>query len=210
MSEASPYRDVNTDSPTIRRILRTAATCFGRLGYRGSSLVEIAREAGVSKSLLHYHFDSKAHLFLACELMLCREVLDHVRALAEGQPRTIAGFETALSHVLHFLERDFEQIISILEMRTVAAEHPRVADQLEAFNEEVMGLVEEGVKNVLGPMVDRLIIPPDRVARLVLTLFNGLLVDLAVTTGDASRELVRETFLDATKLFSAALFADVS
>ena len=41
---------------TIRRILDAAASSFGEQGFRGASMSAVAKAAGVSKGLLHYHF----------------------------------------------------------------------------------------------------------------------------------------------------------
>ncbi|MGH3633893.1 TetR/AcrR family transcriptional regulator [Mycobacterium sp.] len=46
-----------------RRIMRAAVACFRELGYGKSSMKKISARAGVSQSLLHYHFDTEANLF---------------------------------------------------------------------------------------------------------------------------------------------------
>lgn len=54
------------NSPTVTQrysaILQTAERLFGEKGYRGVSIDEIAKEAGVSKGLIFYHFSSKRAL----------------------------------------------------------------------------------------------------------------------------------------------------
>ncbi|MBV1880180.1 MAG: TetR/AcrR family transcriptional regulator [Pseudomonadales bacterium] len=47
------------------RILNTALTEFARRGYDGVSTTEIAKEAGVTQPLIHYHFKSKEALWQA-------------------------------------------------------------------------------------------------------------------------------------------------
>ncbi|WP_158604347.1 TetR/AcrR family transcriptional regulator [Nocardioides mangrovicus] len=46
-----------------QRILTAAADCIVRDGLAGVRMAAIAREAGVSSGLLHYHFDTKEQLF---------------------------------------------------------------------------------------------------------------------------------------------------
>lgn len=48
-----------------RRILRTTIRCFCAYGYEKSSMKLISAEAGVSQTLLHYHFETKEKLFQA-------------------------------------------------------------------------------------------------------------------------------------------------
>ncbi|WP_420110830.1 TetR/AcrR family transcriptional regulator [Pseudactinotalea sp.] len=47
------------------RILATAVTVFGKQGFRGGSLREIARQVGISEAGLLHHFGSKAGLLVA-------------------------------------------------------------------------------------------------------------------------------------------------
>jgi AcrR family transcriptional regulator len=48
-----------------QRILQTTMRCFGAYGYEKSSMKLISAEAGVSQTLLHYHFETKEKLFQA-------------------------------------------------------------------------------------------------------------------------------------------------
>lgn len=47
------------------QILDVALEIFGRSGYHGASMNEIAEAAGVTKPVLYQHFDSKSELFSA-------------------------------------------------------------------------------------------------------------------------------------------------
>ncbi|HEX5256277.1 MAG TPA: TetR/AcrR family transcriptional regulator [Mycobacterium sp.] len=48
-----------------QRILQTTMRCFGAYGYEKSSMKLISAKAGVSQTLLHYHFETKEKLFQA-------------------------------------------------------------------------------------------------------------------------------------------------
>ncbi|OBI05510.1 TetR/AcrR family transcriptional regulator [Mycobacterium scrofulaceum] len=48
-----------------RRILQTTIECFCAYGYEKSSMKLISTKAGVSQTLLHYHFETKEKLFQA-------------------------------------------------------------------------------------------------------------------------------------------------
>jgi len=203
---------LNRDNASVQKILRAAARTFGRTGYRGTSMQEIAKQAGVSKSLVHYHFDSKEHLFLEVQLDLLRDLLSYVRELTRSsEQRSLAQFDRALEEVRNFIERDLEQIRVMLEFHNVARENPRIASHVATFQQELIELVVTGIHNVLGPsMVERLVIPPERVARLLLQLLNGLVVDLAYAQGDEAIERVYQTFADARALITQALFNQLS
>lgn len=205
---------INRDNASVLKILRGATALFGRCGYHGTSLHDIAREAGVSKSLLHYHFESKEHLFMEAQLELLRELLGHVRtltaALGGDASRSLRGVEAGLAEVMDYIERDVDQIAVMLEFRTVAAVNPAVGELVDRFHAEVLALAVDGIHNALGPLVDRLVLPPERLAQLLLTLFNGVLVDLAFARGDEARERVRGTFEDMRSLLVGAVLAPLT
>jgi AcrR family transcriptional regulator len=60
------------------RILRVAARLYARQGYEGTSMRQIAAAAGVTKSLVSYHFGSKRELFSS----LLHEAVGTCRATA--------------------------------------------------------------------------------------------------------------------------------
>ena len=63
-------------SPTGQTILDAAYRCMVRHGYAAVSMRQIAREAGVALSQLHYYFRSKDHLLVE---VLRRTTEQHVR-----------------------------------------------------------------------------------------------------------------------------------
>lgn len=54
---------VTIQSSTEERILDAAKTVFHKKGFDGTRMQEIADEAGINKSLLHYYYRSKENLF---------------------------------------------------------------------------------------------------------------------------------------------------
>jgi AcrR family transcriptional regulator len=54
-----------TAAETRERLLRAAADAFGRCGYDGTRVADIAATAGVSNGALYAHFGSKAELLVA-------------------------------------------------------------------------------------------------------------------------------------------------
>ena len=58
--------DINSLEPNARaRILETATDLFAEKGYAGTYVREIVENAGVSKPVLYYYFESKEGLFFA-------------------------------------------------------------------------------------------------------------------------------------------------
>ena len=81
---AAPRRSRDGREPSRKPLLRAAVDCFARLGYQGTTIDRIARDAGVTKGAVYYHFRDK-------EQLLFDAVKDHVgeferQVLAEVTP----------------------------------------------------------------------------------------------------------------------------
>jgi AcrR family transcriptional regulator len=87
-SAASTGRKRSAGSETRERIMDVAETHLGGGGYLGVSLEEVAREVGVSKPALYYHFpQGKEQLFIA----IAHRALEHHR---DGLERAIAAHDS--------------------------------------------------------------------------------------------------------------------
>ena len=56
---------VEAQSGAVDRIVSAACISLGELGLHGVTIGVVAERAGVSTALVHYHFDTKAHLLVA-------------------------------------------------------------------------------------------------------------------------------------------------
>lgn len=62
----------------------TAIDCFSRYGYQGTSIDRIAREAGVTKGAIYYHYKDKNDLLSAAVADRVAEFEDRVQSACEG------------------------------------------------------------------------------------------------------------------------------
>jgi AcrR family transcriptional regulator len=62
----------------------TAIDCFARFGYQGTSIDRIAREAGVTKGAIYYHYKDKDDLLAAAVADRVAEFEDRVQRAVEG------------------------------------------------------------------------------------------------------------------------------
>lgn len=58
-----------------QRILNAAKNLFLKCGYHGSSMNQIAHEAGVTKLTVYNHFQDKANLFVCAIAVTCEELI---------------------------------------------------------------------------------------------------------------------------------------
>jgi AcrR family transcriptional regulator len=88
-------KKVERGQATHLRIVASATTLFGELGYEATSIEAVLRESGVSRGALYHHFDSKDALFEAvleaieadlaqAAIAASRDIADPVKALRAG------------------------------------------------------------------------------------------------------------------------------
>lgn len=66
---------------TEERILHAAKQVFLKKGMAGARMQEIANEAGINKSLLHYYYRSKDKLFLAVFRLAIRDFIPEIKSI---------------------------------------------------------------------------------------------------------------------------------
>src|SRR5690554_6750519 len=69
---------------TRRRLLELAIERFGERGYRGTSVSEVARSAGLTQAAVYAYFDGKEALFDAAVDADTEAVVSAIRARLEG------------------------------------------------------------------------------------------------------------------------------
>ena len=81
---SSPAGRTRIQARNRAAILEAALTVFSATGYRGATVDEIAREAGLSKPNLLYYFPTKAAIYEALLATLLDTWLEPLRALDPG------------------------------------------------------------------------------------------------------------------------------
>ena len=95
-----PRRRLSADERRTA-ILESAEAVFARTGYHGSSIDDIASEAGISKALIYEHFPSKKDLHASLLEASMAELFERIaREAATDEPgdvRLRAGIEAFLA-----------------------------------------------------------------------------------------------------------------
>lgn len=187
---------------TIRRILDAAASSFGEQGFRGASMSAVAKAAGVSKGLLHYHFKDKDELLLEAQRVAFRRLHDAFDARFEQGD---VGLDTALE-ALDALWESVREIRSwapfLLETMSLTAQYGPIRRQLDAFYDEVTTLLEDGVRRVFAADADRMSLPPERLALIVRTTVHGLVVELAFARTPQDLARLDQVYQDLRWIFT--------
>ena len=192
-------------SRSIARILESAAALFGRAGYQGASMESVARGAGVSKSLLHYHFRSKDQLLIAAQRATFRQL--HQR-FEERFERGEHGLETALDGIDALWEAVLDMQAHhpfIVETMSLAGQDKPIRRHVDDFLREAMDLLERGINNVFSQDLSRMSVPPKRLAMLIRTSLHGLVVELSYARTPTERASVDQAYTDLRGLFARVI-----
>lgn len=166
------------DGGQVTAIVEAAEACFSRGGYAGASMREIAEKAGVSKSLLHYHFDSKEHLFVEVQIRFYERLGARIAAavahLRGGDARGLAAFD-ALFEVL----RESNDLATQAELWAAALANEKLRAQITRLREFFRQMLVARIEEILGEDRDRLPVTPEAAADLVWATLNGLGIEAA-------------------------------
>lgn len=188
---------------TIRKILDAAQDCIGAAGFDGTSMKEIARSAGVSKALVHYHFQTKDQLFLEVQAVAFRQHVMRLEELAVDAPPSPDRALRGLDQVWELLTRFRAQVPLTLELWSQATRRPDLRRRVREFNAETRALTERGLRATLGADVGRLPVPPRRVAKLLHTTLWGTGIQ---SWFEEDRQEADRMYADLRALFAEVLF----
>jgi AcrR family transcriptional regulator len=170
---ASKGRKRSVGSETRTRIMDVAETHLGGGGYLGVSLEEIAREVGVSKPALYYHFpQGKEELFVA----IAHRALAHHR---EGLERAMAAHDSGadkLRAVARWLMSEGNQEHPMDELRGLArfVGEQHQAELAEGFFSSLYGPIHRAVSSAVesGEFSEN---SPELLTWAFLSLLSGML-----------------------------------
>lgn len=89
------------------RLLEAAITRFQEVGYEQASVVEIAKDAGVTTGSLYHHFKNKLGLYVVIRDEMETRMTERMEGAAaalggEGRPAVQAGLEVAFDAAVRF------------------------------------------------------------------------------------------------------------
>jgi len=190
---------------SIQRILDAAAKMFGSTGYQGASMEAVARAAGVSKGLLHYHFNSKEHLLIEAQRATFTQIYDRFSERFQHGERGLATALDAIDSLWDALYDMRSWSPFMVEILSLAAHQQRVRHQVDDFYAETIEMLEEGMSRVFSDHTDRLLMPPDRLARIIRSSLHGLVLELSLCRSQEDLDRVNQTYRDLRMTFESAI-----
>ncbi len=188
---------------TREKLLRVARELFGRDGYEGTSIGEVARLAGVGVGTLYHHFADKRELLLE---LLDRESGETSADLMgeRGGPLAKAlrapDFRASLIESLRLIRKlRFKYPAVYMIAVDLARRDPEVAERCRAHEERYAELTRVDVRIGLELGRIRKGIDPETAAVTICRSFEAVLRDLITTEGeeeDARAEILMAELAD--------------
>jgi AcrR family transcriptional regulator len=174
--EAATTRELSGDKAA--RIVDAMRASVGRRGAAGSTFDHVAREAGVSRGLLHYYFGSKERLLAEVvkrDTELRMAALDEQLASASSAADFIAMLRRTLEAMLR---EDTEFLTLSFEVFTLSRRNPEIAAEytelVRRTREQVAAVLaakqQEGVLTLHGE--------PEAIAEIIFGIGDGLALRL--------------------------------
>lgn len=169
---ATPTRELSGEK--AQRIVDAMRASVGLRGAAGSTFDHVAREAGVSRGLLHYYFATKERLLVEvcrrdCDIRMA--VLDEALAATRTDDELIDALVRSLQDLLH---EDPGFIALFFELFTTSRHNPEIAAEVREITrrtrEHVARLLE--AKEREGTI--RLGAGADAVATVLFSIADGL------------------------------------
>jgi AcrR family transcriptional regulator len=152
---------------TREEILREAARLFAVVGYKATSLTDIASAVGCSKATLLYHFESKDAIFVALVEPAHRQLQDlaaRLATLAAGPAReaAIVGFVDLVLTYRGEIALIYNEIFQLFQRPAFAPLKPAVDALVAAFagrsgdpaDEVAAGVVLAGIVTMVVDRID--------------------------------------------------------
>jgi AcrR family transcriptional regulator len=160
------------------RIVNAMRQSVAERGTAGSTFDQVAREAGVSRGLLHYHFGTKERLIAEVVRRDAEIRLEHLGSELAGA-RTVDEVIAALLHSLEDLvERDPGFVALRFELFTSGRRNPEIAAEFAALQGATRSYVAELLAAKEREGVVRLADDAEAVAAVLLSLADGLALGL--------------------------------
>jgi AcrR family transcriptional regulator len=170
---ASATAPKRLDGEKAQRIIEAMRTSVGTRGAAGSTFDHVAREAGVSRGLLHYYFGSKEKLLVEvvrhdCETRI--EAMDERISRATSVDEIVAALVLGLEE---FIEGEPSSPAVIYELLSASRHSDEIRTELAELYRRWRADLADALRSKERDGVVRLEADPEAVASMLFALGDG-------------------------------------
>lgn len=172
--DASVQTERKLEGEKAQRIVEAMRTCVGRRGAAGSTFDVVAREAGVSRGLLHYYFGSKERLLVEVVRSDCDVRVQALEDRLAGA-RTVDDMVAALVQALQAFVADDTGVQAVLyEMLSASRRSDEIRSELAELYRTWRGNLSEALREKQREGVVELDGEPEAVAAMLFAIGDGM------------------------------------
>lgn len=153
-------------------VLRRAIDLFNRQGYDGTSMSDLARELGLTKSAIYHHVDSREQLLAAALDEALDGLTDAIDAAVDAGPGTSAAdrLRTAVEESVRILLAHQPAVTLLLRVRGNSEVELAALARRRVLDDKLASLVEAAAAE--GAV--RSDVPPHLISRLLFGMVNSV------------------------------------
>jgi TetR/AcrR family transcriptional regulator, fatty acid metabolism regulator protein len=164
----------------VEAIIRAAYAAIARKGYARISLRDIALEAGVNKSLLHYYFKDKDQLILAVFHFLHQKFLDIIFKTVSLPLSVDERLAEGFREFLRLSENEPEWFVVLMDLTVQSIQTPEGRREVDSLGQELRGILAEGFREAVERGEIRKDLNESVLASLIIAVVNGLALQFII------------------------------
>lgn len=133
--------------PTSVRIVQAATNQFFERGYHGTTIKELAAEAGVRSATLYYHFPNKEQILVAIMRRTLTDLAEIVEAATATERGAANQLRTAVTtHIRFHVDRQREVFLCDAELRALSpTTRTEIVAQRDRYEEIFRAILRSGL-----------------------------------------------------------------
>ncbi len=185
-----------------QQIIEAAIRVLARQGYARTSLLEIAKEAGMSKGALHYHYPTKEALIHAVLEHACHVV--QARSVAAWSPseNPFEGLRKSLEELWGTRATRTDEALVVADLLAQSLYEESLRPKLAEFYELGARQIHDYLESTLTPLGLESKIPMELLPRVVIGMLDGLVMQSFVDPDSLSPDKV----VDAIQTIATSIF----
>lgn len=188
-------RHSDWQNPRVVQILDAASRCFSRDGFSNTTVQQIAREAGLTKSMIHYYFESKQVLILELQAFVHERYFRRVQAKLDA---LATGSEDKLKEALwevYDIVKDKQFLKLQLELFAEAGRDPNMRNRMMLALQRSQEFISMGADSVVNePGAARIRLPPS-LSFMIASMLLGLRIQEFISGDSKSAKESYELFV---------------
>jgi AcrR family transcriptional regulator len=161
---------------SVDHIVQAATRVLARQGYAHTSLMDIAKEAGMSKGAVHYHFPTKEALIGVVLKNACDEVANRTKQAWTAGENPLDSMRSALRELWRFRVELSDEASVVADLMAQSLHDQKLREPLATYYRYATDQVNERIKENLEKIGLEPTLPPEILPRILNALLDGLLM----------------------------------